>query len=84
MIAFVAPQGSVFGHTATVEKAPWARPIGRFWVHTCTLDHPNALAFYIRSGFEPIERQVEIAEDPRIAGILPREVAPQIPLILPS
>jgi hypothetical protein len=25
MIAFIAPPGVVFGHTATVEKAPWAR-----------------------------------------------------------
>jgi hypothetical protein len=25
MIAFIAPAGVVFGHTATVEKAPWAR-----------------------------------------------------------
>ncbi len=24
-IAFIAPEGVVFGHTATVEKAPWAR-----------------------------------------------------------
>ncbi len=26
MIAFMAPPGVVFGHTATVEKTPWARP----------------------------------------------------------
>ncbi len=26
MIACIAPPGSVFGHTATVEKTPWARP----------------------------------------------------------
>ena len=26
MIACIAPAGVVFGHTATVEKAPWARP----------------------------------------------------------
>jgi hypothetical protein len=25
MIAFIAPPGTVFGHTATVEKAPWSR-----------------------------------------------------------
>lgn len=59
----------------------WARPIRRFWVHTCTLDHPKALDFYIRSGFEPIGRQVEIADDPRAAGKLPRAAAPQIPLL---
>jgi GNAT superfamily N-acetyltransferase len=46
----------------------WQRPISRFWVHTCTLDHPNALAFYIRSGFVPYRRQIEIAPDPRLQG----------------
>ena len=47
----------------------WQRPISRFWVHTCTLDHPNALAFYIRSGFVPFRRQIEIAPDPRLHGL---------------
>ena len=46
----------------------WQRPISRFWVHTCTLDHPNALAFYRRSGFVPFRRQIEIAPDPRLQG----------------
>ena len=26
----------------------WERPIERFWVHTCTLDHPSAPDFYRR------------------------------------
>ena len=47
----------------------WQRPIRRFWVHTCTLDHPNALAFYMRSGFVPFRRQIEIAPDPRLQGV---------------
>lgn len=47
----------------------WQRPISRFWVHTCTLDHPNALAFYVRSGFVPFRRQIEIAPDPRLQGV---------------
>ena len=46
----------------------WQRPISRFWVHTCTLDHPNALAFYMRSGFVAFRRQIEIAPDPRLQG----------------
>ena len=46
----------------------WQRPISRFWVHTCTLDHPNAVAFYMRSGFVPFRRQVEIEPDPRLQG----------------
>jgi GNAT superfamily N-acetyltransferase len=47
----------------------WQRPVKRFWVHTCTLDHPNALAFYMRSGFVPFRRQIEIAPDPRLQGV---------------
>lgn len=57
------------------------KPITRFFVHTCTLDHPAALAFYIRSGFTPYKRQVEVMADPRLTGILPRTAAPQVPLI---
>jgi len=59
----------------------WSRPITRFWVHTCTLDHPGAVAFYMRSGFRPFRRQIEIANDPRLAGLLPVEAAPHHPVI---
>ena len=59
----------------------WSRPIRRFWVHTCTHDHPDALAFYIRSGFAPFRRHVEIADDPRLDGTLPRHAAPQVPIV---
>jgi GNAT superfamily N-acetyltransferase len=62
----------------------WARPIRRFWVHTCTGDHPSALAFYVRSGFVPYRMQVEIADDPRLDGSLPATAAPHVPLIRPS
>ena len=49
----------------------WSRPITRFWVHTCTLDHQDAVDFYVRSGFRAFRRQIEIASDPRLAGLLP-------------
>jgi GNAT superfamily N-acetyltransferase len=65
---------------AAIERA-FAKPIKRFWVHTCTLDHPRALPFYIRSGFAAYERMIEIADDPRLAGELPREAAPLLPII---
>ena len=55
--------------------------VERVWVHTCTLDGPSALGFYIRSGFTPFARAVEIFPDPRVLGLLPRETAPQIPLL---
>ena len=57
----------------------WSQPISRLWVHTCTLDHPAALAFYIRSGFRPFRRQVEVADDPRFSGLIDAAAAPQIP-----
>ena len=63
-----------------VQRA-WAAPIKRFWVHTCSLDHPGALAFYVRSGFTPFRRQVEIADDPRLLGLAPRDSASHVPLI---
>lgn len=61
----------------------WARPITRFHVHTCTIDSPQALAFYQRSGFEPYKRQVEICKDPRIEGLLPDTAGGHVPLLRP-
>jgi len=65
-----------------IERA-WGRAPGidRFWVHTCTNDHPDALAFYIRSGFIPYARGVECYRDPRLEGLLPKQAAGQIPII---
>ena len=62
----------------------FARPVRRLFVHTCTLDHPGALAFYLRAGFRPYRRAVEVADDPRLTGHLPRDAAPQIPLLPPD
>jgi N-acetylglutamate synthase-like GNAT family acetyltransferase len=59
----------------------WAKPIRRLWVHTCTFDHPSALGFYQRSGFRPYALAVEVMDDPRLTGDLPRTVTPGVPLI---
>jgi len=60
----------------------WSHPgVERVTAHTCTLDHPCALPFYMRSGFRPVRQQVEIAPDPRLAGILAPAAAPHVPLI---
>jgi GNAT superfamily N-acetyltransferase len=59
----------------------WAQPITRLHVHTCTLDHPGAVGFYCRSGFTPVRQEVEVFDDPRLAGILPPDAAPHIPII---
>lgn len=63
---------------AAIARA-WSQAIARFWVHTCTHDHPSALGFYLRSGFRVYERRVEVHDDPRVSGHLPRSAAPQIP-----
>lgn len=62
----------------------WSRPIKRFWVHTCTFDSAKAPEFYMRSGFKPFRREVEIIEDPRLAGLAPLDSAPHIPVIRPA
>jgi GNAT superfamily N-acetyltransferase len=60
----------------------WGRAPKRVTIHTCTLDHPRALEFYLKTGFVPYCRSVEIADDPRLHNILPRKAAPQIPIIV--
>jgi len=63
-----------------LERA-WSNGVRRVWVHTCTLDHPSAVAFYQRSGFRPFRRQIEIADDPRLDGTAPRDAARHVPVI---
>jgi GNAT superfamily N-acetyltransferase len=55
--------------------AAWTGPTQRFWVHTCTFDHPKALGLYQRLGFAVYERRQVSFPDPRLAGILPRDLA---------
>lgn len=63
----------------------WAQPIDRFWLHTCNFDHPAAFAFYQRSGFRPYALMVEVHDDPRLTGLLPKTAAPHVPLLdMPS
>ncbi len=59
----------------------WRKDVERVWVHSCTLDSPGALAFYIRNGFTPFARAIEQFADPRLLGLLPEDAAPQIPLL---
>ena len=58
----------------------FGRCVGTLWLHTNTLDHARALAFYRRSGFVAVRQEIEIADDPRLTGIHPREAAPQVAL----
>ena len=62
-------------------RLAWRDGINRVNVHTCTLDHPAALGAYSRAGFTAIRRGLETFPDPRLAGVLPADCAPQMPLI---
>ena len=60
----------------------WAHPgVTRVHIHTCTLDHPAALAAYRRAKFYPYARAIERFPDPRAAGFLSLDDAPQIALL---
>jgi len=61
-------------------EVAWSHPIERFWLHTCTLDHPKAMAFYERSGFVPYKRAIEIFDDPRTLGLTRRDAANAVPI----
>lgn len=63
-----------------LERA-WRAGVGRVHLHTCTLDSPQALDFYRRSGFEPVRREVEVLRDPRLTGHLPESAAPHVPIL---
>jgi GNAT superfamily N-acetyltransferase len=60
-----------------------ANGIARLWLHTCTLDHPAAVRFYMRHGFRGYKFAVEVTDDPRLTGDLPEHAAPQVPLLRP-
>jgi hypothetical protein len=66
--------------TELLDRA-WTDATKRVWLHTCTLDGPTALSFYRKCGFRPYKRAIEVADDPRLRGILPEDAAPQVPII---
>jgi GNAT superfamily N-acetyltransferase len=62
-------------------RLAWREGVRRVHVHTCTLDHPAALPSYRSAGFKAYKRAVERFPDPRLSGILPKDAAPQVPLL---
>ena len=77
---FIGRRLGPFLLNAAIEQA-WSRPLERFWVHTCTFDHPRALPNYQRAGFVVYAQRKVTFEDPRESGILPRSL--QHPLLPP-
>lgn len=62
-------------------KKAWRSGIKRVWLHSCSFDHPAALHFYQKHHFRPYQRIIEIHDDPRLIGLLPKKAAPHIPII---
>jgi GNAT superfamily N-acetyltransferase len=49
--------------TQAAERA-WLFGARRVWVHTCDLDHPQALANYLARGFRPFKTEKKLEELP--------------------
>jgi len=81
LVPGLAAQGHGRWLFAETLRLAWAPGVARVRVHTCTLDHPAALPAYLRAGFTAAGRAFESFPDPRLAGLLPRDAAPQIPLL---
>ena len=75
--------GEGHGHWLLGEavRLAWREGVNRVHVHTCTLDHPAALAAYRRAGFVSYKRAIERFTDPRLTGLLPAHAARQVPLL---
>lgn len=58
-----------------------AKNVTRLWLHSCHIDAPGSAGFYQAQGFRATRSAIEILDDPRISGHLPRDIAPHVPLI---
>jgi GNAT superfamily N-acetyltransferase len=54
--------------------AAWLDGPSRVWLHSCNFDHPKALQVYQRAGFVPYKQESELIDDPRLSGLIPRDV----------
>ena len=53
------------GHLLTCAiECGWAMNAKRVWLHTCTLDHPQALANYQARGMRLFKQETEIKDEP--------------------
>ncbi len=66
---------------ALAQTQAFERKIKRLHLHTCTLDAPQALGFYQKSGFIAYKRSVEIFADPRLNGVLPKDTGAHVPCL---
>jgi hypothetical protein len=81
MITAATGQGLGGSMMALAQSRAFTRDTSVFTVHTCCLDDPRALEFYIKAGFVPYKRKIEVFADPRLQGVLAKTTAPQIPCL---
>lgn len=62
-------------------KIAWSASTRKVCLQTCNFDHPAALGFYQKCGFQPVRFGIELMDDPRLTGTLPPSAAPHIPLL---
>lgn len=81
LVPELAGQGHGKWLLGQVMALAWRPGIERVELFTCSLDHPAALPAYLRAGFVATGRSFESFPDPRLAGLLPSDCAPQVPLV---
>jgi GNAT superfamily N-acetyltransferase len=57
-----------------ITDTAWSSAPKRFWLHTCTLDHPKALEMYLHAGFSTYDAKTEICRVPADFPVLPEDV----------
>lgn len=83
LVPELAGQGHGDWLFAETLRLAWRPGVRRLAVNTCTLDHPAALPAYLKAGFRACRRAFETFPDPRLAGVLPADAAPQLPVVAP-
>mgnify|MGYP002632031846 CR=1 FL=1 len=83
LVADALGQGLGRWAMAEVQRLAFSNGARRLWLHTCTLDHPGAVQFYQAQGFHAFMREIEIMEDPRLAGLTRPEAGAYHPILTP-
>jgi GNAT superfamily N-acetyltransferase len=83
VVPALAGTGAAHGLMQAALARAWSRGVGRVWLHTCSFDHPAAVPFYRRAGFEPYKFAIEVSDDPRLTGHMPASAGSHVALIRP-
>jgi ribosomal protein S18 acetylase RimI-like enzyme len=70
-LAYAGLVPDTIGKGLGLAEIAWSGDPERYWVHTCTLDHPRALSMYQRVGFSPYKQEGVEVDDPRLSGLFP-------------